>query len=472
MPEILFGPYEPDRPGYRANGLQIARNVYPAAAGYRPVRKFVSSAEPLPATCLGAGSFVSPAGTSAIVAGTATALYRAYSGDWEEIGTGYSIQSGGRWRFAQFGGIAVATNGADPMTKINLETGVTAVLGGAPPKAKILAVVKDSLVGGVIDGEVNTLQWSGINNAEFWTIGENQSDYQVMPVGGEITGLFGGEVGIILQRGRVARMTYVGDNFVFQFDEISYNIGCVSPHSTAQSGNLGFFLSDNGFIMWDGAQLRPIGYERVDRTFAALYSRPDWERMSTAVDAKNNLVAWSMGDRMFVYNWVLDRWSIIEQAAEIIFSGYTRAISIDELDAIYGHLDSATLPSLDSDQFKGGDPQFYVINTAHEMGSFGAGNMLATMGMGDIELARGRETRVRSVRPLTDAIGGLTVTMGSRARLGDTLPAVDYTHLTASGDMPVRESGRYIRPTVKIAEDTTWTYCQGIEIEAMRGGRR
>lgn len=473
MPPLLFGPWEPDKPGFLSGGLQVATNVYPAANGYRPVKSFAASTPSLPSRCLGASSFVSPQGTSAIIAGSATNLYRAFAGDWQSIGSGYGIQSGGRWRYAQFGGLAIATNEADPMQKIDLNTGATAVLAGSPPKAKLLAVVKDFLVAAVIDGEVNTLRWSGINDAEFWTIGQSQSDYQVMPAGGEITGIFGGEVGIILQRGRIVRMTYVGDNIVFQFDEISYNVGCVSVHSVAQSGDLGFFLSDNGFKMWDGAQIRPIGTEKVDRTFSAQYGRADWLTMSTAVDAKNNLVAWAMSDKMWVYNWLLDRWSVIVKPAHIIFSGYTQSISLDEIDALYGNIDAVLVPPLDSEEFKGGDPRFYVFDSADAMGAFTGSNMAATLATGDNEPAQGRETRISAIRPLTDAVAGLTLTIGSRARLGDALPAVAYTYLSDSGNMPVRESGRYMRLTLGFGAGAAWTYALGVEPAQMaRGGRR
>jgi hypothetical protein len=135
----------------------------------------------------------------------------------------------------------------------------------------MLTVVKDFLVGGVIGGVVNMVQWSAINNAEGWTVGLEQCDYQIIPSGGEVTGLLGGEFGIILQRGRVSRMTYVGDNLVFQFDEISNNVGCVSPHSVIQAGQFGFWLSDSGFVMWDGATIKPIGQEKIDRSFASLF---------------------------------------------------------------------------------------------------------------------------------------------------------------------------------------------------------
>lgn len=474
MPRVIFPQWTPDQPSM-AKGLQVATNVYPAPLGYRPVLQWESLTEPLPGKCLGAASFVSRQGAVSVIAGTDDTLYRWLPTGWDAISTGYSIVLDGRWRFAQFGDLAIATNGTDPMVKIDLAAFTGAPLGGTPPRAKLLAVVKDFVVGGVIDDDEMMVQWSGINNAEFWTPAQNQSDYQIMPTGGEVTGLFGGEVGIILQRGRISRMTYVGDNLVFQFDEISYNMGCVSRHSTAQAGVLGFFRSDNGFMMWTGAELKPIGYERVDRTFAASYSRPDWKFMSTAVDMKNNLVCWAMADRQFIYNWVLDRWSVIEQPSTIVFSGFTRDLTLEEVGEMFPDIDLMAL-SLDADEFKGGNPAFYTFNDENEMGWFAGGAMEASLELGDMEFVAGRESRISQVRPLTDAIAGITLSVEARARLGDAAVANEYDYLTDNGEMPVRESGRLIKLGLEYEAGADWTYAQGLDVGIAgglaRGGRR
>jgi hypothetical protein len=159
------------------------------------------------------------------------------------------------------------------MVKINLETDAVSLLLGTPPKFEALAVVNNFVVGTKADGVVNKLAWSGENNAEWWTVAQRKSDYQELPDGGEITGIIGGEVGLILQRNAVRRMAYVGGNILFRFDKISSNVGCASVHSVAQYGELAFWHSYTGFKMWDGAQIRSIGFEKVDNAFAAL--RPD-----------------------------------------------------------------------------------------------------------------------------------------------------------------------------------------------------
>ena len=438
---LLYGPFEPDKPSFLASGLQIATNVFKAAIGYRPVGQFAQVTSALASEPKGAASFVTAAGTTTILAGTDSNLYRLNGSGWTSIAS--ALSSTARWAFAQFGSIAISTNGVDNIKKVDLSTFAAADLGGTPPKAKLVNVVKDFLLLGVVDGVANKMQWSGINDAESWTIGVNQCDYQILPTGGEITGLLGGEVGIILQRNRVSRMTYVGDNLVFQFDEISNNIGCVSSNSVIQVGQLGFWLSDTGFVMWDGAAITPIGQEVIDRTFAASYSSADWAGMSTAVDVKNNLAAWGMGDRIFLFNWVLRSWSIIDKACPYIFAGF-----------------SAT------------DPLFYGFNDVFELGTFSGGPMEAHLGTGDLELAPGREARITGARPLSDAVEGVSLIFQSKTRQGDEVTESIYDSLEDSGEMAVRENARFMRITQVIATDTNWTYAEGLDLAVAKAARR
>jgi hypothetical protein len=304
--------------------------VYPLEDGYRPVGQFTKLSDAIAATPKGGATFTSPAGLSTIIAGTATNLYKAFSGAWTSIGSGYSLLEEGRWRFAQFGGLAIATNGTDPMVKIDLTTDTVASLGGTPPKFETLAVVKDFLVGGVRNSQIMHLGWSGINDAEWWTVGQRQADLNILPDGGRINGILSGEYGIILQRNCIRRMDYVGGNIIFEFNVVSTNTGCVTPHSVAQWGRIAFFLSDNGFMMWDGSQAVPIGQEKIDRSFASQYDVTDWPSMSTAIDPVNRVVMWSMADKIWCYHWDFGKWTVIPIVSSIIFSGVTKAVSIDE----------------------------------------------------------------------------------------------------------------------------------------------
>ncbi len=474
--KLVYGDFLPDLPKHGTKGVSEAINLYPTSGGYRPVGPWVQHAEALPSACRGSAAFVAPSGRVVVIAGTATKLYRQDGLDWLEIGTGYTLTDKSRWRFVQFGANAIATNAVDAMVKINLETDAVTTLGGSPPKFEALATVNNFVVGTQSDGLVNRVQWSGENNSEWWTAAQRKSDFQDMPDGGEITGIVGGEIGLVLQRNAVRRMAYVGGNVLFRFDKISANVGCASVHSVAQSGELAFWHSFGGFKMWDGAQIRSIGFEKVDNAFASLYGGLSYENMSTAVDGQKNTVCWSTGRKMWIYNWALDRWSMIDYAAQIITQREAAAPTLEEQDLLVGAPDdiveSVGLDPFDAGRFIGGDPSFYVFNTDAALGTFSGENMAASVTGRHIELIEGRDAYIRRVRPMTDATSGVTVRIDTRQRLGDAGRRGDFSSLRSSGEIPVRARGRFATTKVSIAENAPWTYVQGVDATIAAGGRR
>lgn len=474
--KLVYGPFLPDLPPHGSPGVSDIANLYPSSGGYRPVGQWIAHTEALPEDCRGAVAFVAPSGRVSIIAGTTTKLYRQDGVTWTEIGTGYTLGATSRWRFVQFGAHAIATNAVDDPVKINLETDATAALGGSPPKFEALAAVNNFVVGTRADGMVNRVAWSGENNSEWWTFAQRKSDYQDMPDGGEITGIVGGEIGLILQRNAVRRMAYVGGNVLFRFDKISANVGCASVHSVVQYGEFAFWHSFTGFKMWDGVLIKSIGFEKVDNAFASLYGQINYETMSTAVDGQKATVCWSTGRMMWIYNWLLDRWSIIDYRAQIITQRETAAPSLDEQDPLVGapddNVDGVGLDPFDSARFIGGDPAFYVFNEDAILGTFSGENMAASITGRHVEVIEGRDVYIQRVRPMTDAIAGITVRIDTRQRLGDGARRTDFTTLQSSGEMATRARGRFATTKISIEQDQPWTYVQGIDATVTVGGRR
>ena len=121
---MIFGPLAPDKAkSGNPDILTVASGVYPMEDGYRPIGQFAQIYTALPDAPKGGASFTSSEGINYIIAGDATSLYKAQSGGWQSLASGFSLLDSNRWRFAQFGGIAIATNGTDPMQKIDLATG-------------------------------------------------------------------------------------------------------------------------------------------------------------------------------------------------------------------------------------------------------------------------------------------------------------------------------------------------------------
>lgn len=453
---LLFGQLEPDKAEHLQEGLRTADNVYPAANGYRPTKAFAAMSSALASEFKGGASFRASDNTIQLLAGTGTNLYRFDSTlAWSSI---LGSLSAGRWYFTQFNDRAIATHGGAPID-VNLTAGTAAALAGTPPNADFCATTADF----VILAKGNTITWSGFQDRTQWTAGVNQSGSQSLLEGGPVTGLAGGDYCLIFQRNHIRRMAPNYSDTIWQFDVISSNVGCVAAGSIAQVGRLVFFLSDRGWYVTDGNDVKPLGEERVDRTYLSDFLPTDIETsMYACVDPETQLVIWTMPNQQFNYHISLDRWTTGSQAVKAVFPGYTSGVSLDALDAIYGNLDAMGDISLDDPRFKGGNPQLYFINNDDEIGALTGDNTAATFQAGFYELTQERATRVRVMKPITDAENGLTIQLNLRKKLGASGTTRTYTSVRATGDMPVRFSSHYVRPRVAIEAGADWNYFQGI----------
>jgi len=349
-----------------------------------------------------------------------------------------------------------------------------AALAGSPPIADLLTVVRDFVVLGRTNSNTQRLTWSGINDEEQWAAGVEQSGSQIMPTGGDINGITGGEFGIVLQEHRIVRMTYVGVPLVFQFDEIADNLGCIARSSVCRIGATTYFLSHQGFARTDGNSVQVIGDEKVNRTALDLINRNFFSGMSCAVDPKNSLVFWAMPNAatstvVYVYNYSLDRWSSFGQVTQRFFMGLSEGVTLEALSAAYPDLE--TVPaSLDDDQWKGGYPLVMLIDSARRLGVLGGTPKAAQFVTGDVPLAGGRMAKLRRLRVLADTVSGLAVTISGAARRGDVVSRDTFTGVNRFGDIPVRSAWRYPKVEVAIAAGTQWTEATGVEVEFEGGG--
>lgn len=462
-----FGPWVPDLVPYNHEGLTVARNVYAAPNGYKPMKQLSAVTSALPATWRGGGSFIGLDGTTATLAGTDGGMY-AYAGSWSLKASGtYSA----KWAFAQFGAFVIGVNGGTPV-KYTISTATGATLGGSPPSATQIAIVRDFVFLAGNPSAQSTVYWSDINNAEAWTIGSGQCDLQQLPDGGPITGIAGGEYGLVFQENGIHRFSYVGTPLVFQRDKVSTGIGCITPGAVAQFGRMVFFLSSRGFYSFIDGQLAPIGLNKVDQTFWTTYQRSDVQNnIRATIDPKRSLVIWSMPDRLWIYNWDLDRWTDAALPGVIgISTGINAGVSIDGLDAIYpSGLDSVPY-SLDDPIFQGGDPLLTLVKSDNIVYSLGSTNLEATITFAKLEPIKSRTARIRRGRLNSDAVSDVTLGIGYSQRLGDAQGSVSTTTLTAGGYMPIRVAGQYIQPTVIFNAGAVWTYASGLTFDMMAGG--
>lgn len=475
---ILFGEYLPDLAPHLNPGLTVANGVYAAANGYRPVGGHSLALNgTLPAACLGAVGAKATDGTAYVFAGTTTNLYRYTSAGWSSVAAGLSASASIGWRFCQFKNNLLATDGVDPIKVFDLASPVAfSNLGGSPPTARFLAVVREFVVAGFAAGTNIRVQWSDRDAPTSWTAGgASLAGSADMAAGGEITGLVGGEYGIILQEGRVVRMSYTADpDSPFQFDEISGNVGCIAPWSVASYGRLVFFLSERGWMVCDGQSVTPIGAEKIDRTFLSRIDRTQLTAMSAVVDPKNTLLivtepSANPATRLWFYNWTLQRWSTATVTAEKLLVGLSQSVTLEDLNTLFASLEVVTA-SLDDQQWRGGYPAVYLFDGSHRFGSLTGTPVEATITTGDLEMVQGQRTRLQLVRPLDDAGAG-TLTVSGRNVLSDDPTSTTYSTLNRGGAFKVRQNHAFLRLSRVIPAGTDWTFAQGADAEFEAGGR-
>lgn len=466
--------YMPDQSNNSGVLLQ-ASGVYKSIEGYRSVGDIEALSASLSGNFQGGASAIASDGQAYLLAGTPGGLFELSSvaGTWTSLLTGLSVS--GRWKFAQFGDYSVAVTGGTTY-EVDLLAGTAAVLTGAPNGTSV-AVVGDYIVIGQADNNILKVRWSAFRDQTGWTNGTNQAGEQVMQTGGQVQAIVGGEYGVILQRERIVRMTRTGDALApFQFDEISNNFGCASSNTVAQAGRTVFFRSDRGFMaIEDGQVLKPIGSEKVDRTFDRLVSRDQLGNIYTAVDPQNKLVMWLVPGNnatLWVYNFELDAWTTLSISARGLFPGFTTSISLDDFSSIgITNLDTATV-SLDDARWSGGNPRLYLVSIDNKVGTLTGANLPAVLELGNSEFIPGLQARLRGIRPIWEGVSGITLEVTGRERLGDTGTTKTTSNYRNTGMMPVRVKGRRHSTTIRIAAGTDWDYIQALEFEYEQGGRR
>ena len=161
----------------------------------------------------------------------------------------------------------------------------------------------------------------------------------------------------------IVRAQYVGSPLVFEFDKVQLQRGCKISGSVASVGRNVFYLSDDGFYVFDGQSSKPIGAEKINRFFLKRFQSNNSARMSAVVDPSRQIVVWSYPsvdsgdgspDELIIYNYATDSWSTANIGLDAMASLFTAGYTLEGLANISSSLD--VLPSsLDSAVYKGGE---------------------------------------------------------------------------------------------------------------------
>ena len=486
---IAFGEWLPDQSDLGNSGVTVAKNVIPAARGYKPFYGLSEVSQAATARIRGIYATKDTNSSVLIFAGDEGKLYKMNNGtfalaDVSDTG-GYTLSGDDHWKFVRFGNDVIAAGGdSDALQKFTVGTSSAFSAISGAPAAKYLAVVRDFVVTANVTYSSTThrsrVRWSQINDANSWTVGTAQADVQDIADAGHITGLVGGEFGVVLLEKAIARMQYVGSPLIFTFEKVETGHGCNYPNSVASLGPTQvFYLADDGFFFFNGNQSVPIGAEKVDNFFFDDVNFQFIDRLSCTIDPETQTVMWSYPsrestgepDKILIYNYAVQRWSVVHLEHEFIGSSMTPNIGLESLDTLSSSIDDLTT-SLDSRLYAGG---FFQLSASKDkkLHTLTGQPLDATIETQEFEVAPMKKSLLRGVTPYVtskDVLPTITVQVSSRDRQVDQVVYGSTVSLNDDNNCPVRSNGRYHR--VRVNASGTWRYALGVDVDAVALGKR
>jgi hypothetical protein len=480
-----------------------AENALPIANGYIPVPSLVS---------VGTAGIVGIAndtwveresqGAVFAFAGDEDALYRVESDLFADRSraAGYTAMTGSdRWRHERFGDDLFAVNGQNDLQIYNLPAGGVgglfsdAVLAGTTPpgtlQAKYIGVVRDQLVLAFVSGldaaEGGTLFPYRVHRSavgdplDFIPSLTTLAGFQDIPDLGEIRGLTGGEYGTILLEKGLVRMDFVGPPAVMQYDQIEGSPGCFEPRTVIRVKNQTYWYSPEGWQMFDGQTVNPIGAEKIDRWFLSNACPDDFNLMSVVDAPQINAIIWGFVsadnpgdgkiDAALLYNYDINEWGYARiVGVDCLGTTATVGFTLEQLDTINTSLDA--LPaSLDSRLYKGGAEVSGAVKSGEQFTFTGvAGD--AVFETGDVQPVTNGESIIKRLNPAIEGAGTITAQVGKKETFSDSITWSDVAGLNSRGFIPVHGFASRIH---RLRSNATgpWTFASGVNVEAKPAGQ-
>lgn len=503
---IPLGEWLPDLPTLNNPGLTTCINVFPGPGGaYTPVPGLDVAAS---YSAIGAinGAFYArdAANNTYTYAGDTSALYRQSNQTFANATrqsvsnsavNAYNTDSADCWEFVSWGQTVIAVNGINDLPQqISLGASIFVNV-TSMPKARHIAVIKDFVViGNISDSAANVqrVRWSGINNSSLWSVDATTlSDFQDLPGnGGWVQKIISGEQGYVFQERAIWRMTFVGSPLVFQFDKIHDGIGAYAAQGAVNYENLVYFLSDDGFKVFDGSNIIPIGEGKVDATFFADLDTTYVDNIKGVVFPELKCVFWqypgigNSGGRcnhIMVYSWAYQKWALINLPASLGAGIDCLAVSsslgytLEGLDAVSSSLDALSI-SLDSRAWTGGNLQFsaYIGQTLYYFTATPLDTQVTTGELCLMQVVNAsikNKALVTEVWPILQGQSAtVTVAIGTKDNLRDPMSTGMDNAPASAGYVEALDIGRFHQFTMKTTGD--FEQLQGFDVTFEDAGER
>jgi hypothetical protein len=238
-----------------------------------------------------------------------------------------------------------------------------------------------------------------------------------------------------------------------------------------------FFVDRTGLFQFTGGESQPIGTQRVNKWFNDNVNTSTLRKIQVVADTRGHRVMFGVQtstggsdatllDKVLVYDYALDRWSLLDIDVRVLFSTSLPALGMDDgTDS----MDDPNLPSLDSAAYAGGAAALAAFGPENKLNFFEGDYLEATIQTADFLAARPNQSFVRGIRVDTDA-QDVRASVSVRQALSDPIEWRDETTPNRRRFNPARARGRYHRAKVRIPAATAWSYLSGLEVNPVGMG--
>jgi hypothetical protein len=139
---------------------------------------------------------------------------------------------------------------------------------------------------------------------------------------------------VFLENG-VYSVNYIGSPVIFEFGIIQGAVGCQYPRSIVVNQGYAYYYGTEGWYAFDGTTPTPIGAQKIDNWFLTDPvdgADPQYlDRIQGAADPLGTLILWlycgpnssGLPNRLLIYNWLLQRWSVARVKMNWLARGFT-----------------------------------------------------------------------------------------------------------------------------------------------------
>lgn len=389
---VAFQGYAPDLPPETPGIFTACDKVVPHIDGYVALYSPISAGiDALASAARGLVITNKLDGSTRMFAATQTKLYERSGTSWADVSQvgDYALGSDpeNRARFAQFGNVTLAALGATDRIQAST-TGDFADVSATAPKAKIIETVNNFVF---VFNFVDDTHGLGTKENGWWcsAIGD-ETDWVPAVATQCVSGAFLETAGPVIAAKRLGSNIvaykesstflgqYVGVPSVWDWRQLSGEIGTFCQESLVNVGTSHFFISKDDFYAFDGSRMSSIGTPVRKAFFDDL--APEYRALIfTAHDRTNSLIFWfypskSGGgtvDKCIVYNYKADKWGRADHSAEVAAEYIEPGITWDGLGTSYATWDDLPVNiSYNSSYWTVEEAVVSFFNTSHTLVTF------------------------------------------------------------------------------------------------------